>query len=127
MQPIKVTIQPRIQKFVKTFEESENELVRYVVRNVATSSESILGRNIRTLNSKMSKTYEEMLELSSKSVKEILFEIWNREINEDYIYHADVIKELLLVKENLLTVDFGSHRLMDIISCDIIINNLCVS
>mgnify|MGYP005718903679 CR=1 FL=1 len=40
----------------------------------------------------MSKTYEDMLELSSTSVKEILFEIWNREINEDYIYHADVIK-----------------------------------
>ena len=48
MQPITVTIQSRIQKFVKTLEESENELVRYIVCYAATSSESILGRNIRT-------------------------------------------------------------------------------
>ena len=67
-----------------------------------------------------------MLDLSSAKVKELLIEIWRRETYEEYFYRADVIKELLLVKENLLTIDFGSHRVMDIVSCDFIINNLCV-
>ena len=74
----------------------------------------------------MNKTYEEMLDLSTQKVKEILIEIWRKEIYEDYFSRADVIKELLLVKENLLTIDFGSNRVMDIISCEFIVNNLCV-
>ena len=67
-----------------------------------------------------------MLELSSAKVKELLLEIWRIDTYEEYFSRAEVIKELLLVKENLLTIDFGSHRVMDIASCDFINNNLCV-
>ena len=74
----------------------------------------------------MSKTYEEMLDLSTSKVRAILSNIWSNNVYEDYFPRADVIRELLLVKENLLIIDFGSHRIMDILSCDTIINNLCV-
>ena len=74
----------------------------------------------------MNKTYEDMLDLSAPKVRELLFEKWSRDINEEYVSRATLIKELLLVKENLLIIYFGSHRIMDIISCDIIVNNLCV-
>ena len=126
MLPIEVAIQSRIIKFVKTLNEFENEIVRYIAKYAATAPDSILGRNIRILSSKMNKTYEEMLELSTSKVREILSRIWRNEVYEDYFSRADVIKELLLVKENLLTIDFGSHRVMDLASCDFIINNLCV-
>ena len=126
MQPLEVAIQSRIFKFVKSLEESENELVNYIVKYAATASGSILGRNIRILSFRLNKTYREMLDLSSAKVKELLLERWRRETYEEYFIHAEVIKELLLVKENLLTIDFGSHRVMDIVSCDFIINNLCV-
>ena len=126
MQPIEVAIQSRIIKFVKTLKESENEIVHYIVNYAATAPDSNLGRNIRNLRSKLNKTFEEMIKLSEQKVREHLFEIWRKEINEDYFSRANVIKELLLVKENLLIIDFGSHRIMDIISCDIIVNNLCV-
>ena len=126
MQPLEVAIQSRILKFVKTLEESENELAKYIVTYASTAPGSLLGRNIRILSSRMDKTYEEMIELSAPNVKELLFEKWSREIHEDYASRADVIKELLLVKENLLIIDFGSHRIMDIISCDFIVNSLCV-
>ena len=63
----------------------------------------------------MNITYEEMLELSAANVKKVFLNLWRRKINEDYSHHADVIKELLLVKENMLTIDFGSHRIMNII------------
>ena len=126
MHPLEVAIQSRIHKFVKSLEESENELVKYIVKYAATAPGSILGRNIRILSFRMNKTYEEMVKLSGPKVKELLHEIWKREIHEDYFFRADVIKELLLVKENLLTIDFGSHRVMDIVSSDFIVNNLCV-
>ena len=126
MQPLEVAIQSRIHKFVKTLNESKNEIVKYIVNYAATAPGSILGKNIRILCSRMNITYEEMLELSAANVKKVFLNLWRRKINEDYSHHADVIKELLLVKENMLTIDFGSHRLMDIISCDMIINNLCV-
>ena len=74
----------------------------------------------------MKKTYEEILDLSASNAKEILLKIWHEEIFDDYRARAGVIKELLLVKENLLVIDFGSDRIMDIISCDTIVNNLCV-
>ena len=111
---------------MKSLDESENKIVKYIVKYAATASGSTLGRNIRILSFRMNKTYEEMLDLSAQKVKEILIEIWRKEIYEDYFPRADVIKELLLVKENLLTIDFGSHRVMDIISCEFIVNNLCV-
>ena len=126
MQPLEVAIQSRILKFVKTLKESENELVKYIVNHAATAPGSTLGRNIRSLSSKMNKTYEDMVDLSTPKVKESLFEKWSGDINEDYIARANVIKELRLVRENLLIIDFGLHRIMDIISCDIIVNNLCV-
>ena len=74
----------------------------------------------------MSKTYEEMVELTTSKVREILTNLWSNKVYEDYSSRADVIKELLLVKENLLIIDFGSHRIMNILSCDTIINTLCV-
>ena len=126
MQPLEVAIQSRILKFVKTLEESENEIVNYIVKYAATAPQSILGRNIRTLSSKLNKTYKEMLELSAPKAKELLFTVWSREIYEEYISRADVIRELLLVRENLLSIEFGPHRIMDTVSCDIIVNNLCV-
>ena len=126
MHPLEVAIQSRIHKFVKSLEESENELVKYIVKYAATAPGSILGRNIRILSFRMNKTYEEMVKLSGPKVKELLHEIWKREIHEDYFIRADVIKELLLVKENLLAIDFGSHRVMNIVSSDFIVNNLCV-
>ena len=126
MLPIEVAVQSRIIKFVKTLNESENEIVRYIAKYAATAPDSILGRNIRILSSKMSKTYEEMLDLSTSKVRAILSNVWSNNVYEDYFPRADVIRELLLVKENLLIIDFGSHRIMDILSCDTIINNLCV-
>ena len=127
MNPLEVAIQSRVIKFVKTLNESENEIVRYIVKYASTAPESTLGKNIRILSSKLNKTFEEMVSLSASKLKKQLYVLWEREINEEYNHRADVIKELLLVKENLLTIDFGQHRLMDIISCDIIINHLCVS
>ena len=126
IQPLEVAIQSRIFKFVKTLEESENEIVKYIVNYAATAPGSILGRNIRILSSKMNKTYQEMVDMSAPKVREFLFDLWSREVYEEYILRAEVIKELLLVKEDLLFIDFGFHRMMDIISCDFIVNNLCV-
>ena len=126
MHPLEVAIQSRIHKFVKSLEESENELVKYIVKYAATAPGSILGRNIRILSFRMNKTYEEMVNLSGPKVKELLHEIWKREIHEDYFIRADVIKELLLVKENLLTIDFSSLGVIDIVLSDFIVNNLCV-
>ena len=126
MQPLEIAIQARIMKFVKSLEESENEILKYIVNYSATSPSSILGRNIRILKFRMKKTYEEILDLSASNAKEILLKIWHEEIFDDYRARAGVIKELLLVKENLLVIDFGSDRIMDIISCDTIVNNLCV-
>ena len=70
MLPIEVAIQSRIIKFVKTLKESENEIVRYIANYAATAPDSILGRNIRILSSKMSMTYEEMVELTTSKVRE---------------------------------------------------------
>ncbi len=98
----------------------------FIVNYANKAPGTILGRNIRILSSKMNKTYQEMVDMSAPKVREFLFDLWSREVYEEYILRAEVIKELLLVKEDLLFIDFGFHRMMDIISCDFIVNNLCV-
>ena len=101
MHPLEVAIQSRIHKFVKSLDESENKIVKYIVKYAATASGSTLGRNIRILSFRMNKTYEEMLDLSAQKVKEILIEIWRKEIYEDYFSCADVIRRTSVSERKL--------------------------
>ena len=47
MQPIELSIQCRILKFVKSLHNSENDLVRYIAKYATTAPLSTLGRNVR--------------------------------------------------------------------------------
>ena len=114
MHPLEVAIQSRIHKFVKSLEESENELVKYIVKYAATAPGSILGRNIRILSFRMNKTYEEMVKLSGPKVKELLYEIWAREIHGNCLFCADVINSPVAAKTGW---DFFSEKGFFVILC----------
>ena len=120
MQPIELSIQSRILKFVKSLHNSENYLVKYIVKYATTAKSSILGRNVRILCTRTNKSHEDILKLTEPKMKKIIYEKWNEKINNGYTTRANVIKKLLLTKENILL------RTLHRIASDTVIDIPCV-
>ena len=64
-------------------------------------------------------TYE-LTKLSLKYVKELYYKQWLNQVENQYLVHTNVIKELILMKEGVFHKDF------DIFQCDFTINSLCI-
>ena len=120
MQPIELSIQSRILKFVKSLHNSENDLVKYIVKYATTAKSSILGRNVRILCTRTNKSHEDILKLTEPKMKKIINEKWTEKINNGYTTRANVIKKLLLTKENIWL------EKVDRIASDTVIDILCV-
>ena len=120
MQPIELSIQCRIVKFVKSLHNSENDLVRYIAKYATTAPLSTLGRNMRILCTKTNMSHEDILKMTDSKMKKTLNEKWMENISNGYPIRATVIKNLLLMKENRLL------RTLDRIASDTVINILCV-
>ena len=87
----------------------------------------LLFRGFTSLSLSSSSVCEEDILSSSKStIKVNCFQKWSREINEQYVVHAQIIRELIDVKENRLHITFpyGDDGL-SVASYDLIINFLC--
>ena len=69
---------------------------------------------------------EDILISSKKGIKEICFQKWVVEVNEQYVINAQIIRELIMVKEDRLQITFSNGDVgLSYASYDLIIIFLC--
>ena len=80
---------------------------------------STMSSNLNTILYDLNMESHELDNISIKDVKELYFNKWLNNVNNDYVTHTKVIKELIMMKEGIFYGD------LDISQCDFIINLLC--
>ena len=66
---------------------------------------------------------EDVLTFTKKTMKEHCYQKWQSEINQEYIVHAQIVKEFIMVKEDRLQKTFTNNN--GEFSADYIIIFLC--
>ena len=78
-----------------------------------------MSSNFNTILYELNMEAHELANLSLKDVKELYYNKWINNVNNEYVIHSKVIKELIMMKEGTFCRD------LDISQCDFIINLLC--
>ena len=117
--PIDIQLYCRFLKFYRSLTESENSLVRFLSKFCTFKHRSTMSNNFNRILCDLNIEAYELTELSLNNVKELYYKKWLNQVNNQYLVHTNVIKELILMKEGVF------HRFFDISQCDLIINSLC--
>ena len=114
--------------FYKSIATSKNSIVNYVARSKLYDSSSTMGCNMNHLMHKYNISVEEIVETSKKKMNILCYKKWAEEVNEDYILHAPIIRELIKLKEgNLQLVFTNEHFEFSYDAYDFIISSLCIN
>ena len=79
-----------------------------------------MGANLRLISSKLGLLLEELLSLSLTKLKSLCYDKWYENVNNEHKVHANVIRDLIEMKET------SSHGFFTKEFCDSIIQDLCV-
>ena len=114
--------------FYKSIATSKNSIVNYVARSKLYDSSSTMGCNMNHLMHKYNISVKEIVETSKKKMNILCYKKWAEEVNEDYILHAPIIRELIKLKEgNLQLVFTNEHFEFSYDAYDFIISSLCIN
>ena len=118
--PIDVQLYCRFVKFYRSLTESENSLVSFLSKFCTFKHRSTMSNNFNRILCDLNIEAYELTELSLKYVKGLYYKKWLNQVENQYLVHINVIKELFLMNEGVF------HREFDISQCDLIINSLCI-
>ena len=118
--PIEVSLKSRFFNFFRTNHSSENSIVKYISEYAITSVNSIMGRNIRLISSRLNMPVCELLRSNDKQLRALCYDKWFGTVREDYKVHSSVIKDKIYMKEEV------NLDLFDRVSFDFIIDFLCL-
>ena len=96
------------------FIPSYENLVFYL-KNIS----SRLGRNVNHILSKYGITRDEVMTMSKHKFKELSYNQWLNNVNPDYFIYSNIIKDMLLMKEDRCTRSFTNDE------CTQLINFIC--
>ena len=106
--------------FYKSVINSDNDEVRYIANNCSTYDiSSRLGRNVNHILSKYGITRDEVMTMSKHKFKELSYNQWLNNVNPDYFIYSNIIKDMLLMKEDRCTRSFTNDE------CTQLINFIC--
>ena len=117
--PIDIQLKCRFVKFYRSISDSDNSLVRYLANAMTFAHRSTMSNNYNRILYDLNMDVHELAELSLKEVKEVYYNKWLNNVNNQYLVHSNVIKELIMMKEGIF------HRDLDFSQCDLVINYLC--
>ena len=124
--PIECFLDCKFITFYKSIASSKNKVVRYVANINTYDPNSTLGKNMLHLKHKYDITVEDILSSSKKMMKAYCFQKWFKEVDEQYVTHAQLVRELMEVKENRLHITFSNgDDGVYFAAYDLIINFLC--
>ena len=119
LSPVDIQLKCRFLKFYRSLIKSENTLVCYLANVMIYTHRSTMSSNFNTILYELNMESHELANLSLKDVKELYYNKWINNVNNEYVIHSKVIKELIMMKEGIF------YRDLDISQCDFIINMLC--
>ena len=103
--PLDVVLVFRFIKFYRTVALSDNMVVNYIANTMTFAYRSPMGQNVRHMMSKYNMTHHELLYMPVSAVKHKCKEMWNGNVNATYYYNANMICELVEMKDyNIDTV-----------------------
>ena len=123
--PIEIFLDCKFLAFYKSAATSNNSIVKYLATSRLFSYESTMGRNMMHLLHKYNLQVEDVLSFTKKTMKEHCYQKWQSEINQEYIVHAQIVKEFIMVKEDRLHITFTNNN--GEFSADYIITSLCTN
>ena len=88
--------------FYKAIVTSRNSIVNYVARSKLHDYSSTMGKNMNHLMYKYNISVEDILQTSKKQMNMLCYQKWTEEINGQSIYHANIIRELIKLKQGNL-------------------------
>ena len=114
--------------FYKAIATSTNSIVNYVARSKLHDYSSTMGKNMNHLMYKYNISVEDILQTSKKQMNKLCYQKWTEEINAQSISHANIIKELIKLKEGNLQLFFTNENFeFSYDAYNFIIYSLCVN
>ena len=106
--------------FYKSIGKSENKIIKYTAKNKVYDHSSTLGKNINHLLNKYDIVADDIISLSKHKVKEICYSKWLSSVNVEYPIYAEIIKDMIVMREGRCTKVFLNE------DCKFIIDFCCI-
>ena len=119
--PLEFKLDCKYIAFFKTMATSDNAMIKYLAKCKLFDHSSTIGKNMTHLIHKYNLRIEDFLSLSGNKIKEWCYNRWFSEINHEYFIHAQIIREMIMMKENRCVRYFSNT------DCDFVINFLCIN
>ena len=97
--PIEISLECKFVKFVKTTIGSHNKTVAFMANLMKSNCNSTFGHNIRHLYLKYGLSFEDILRMPMKDIKNNFYCKWLESVNENSVYSAVITRELSLMKD----------------------------
>ena len=97
--PIECILDCKYISFYKSISSSENKMVNYMVKARLYKSTSTFGRNMGHLLRTYGLTIEDIMIMTKNKIKDFCYSKWISHINVDYPIYAQVIREMIEMKE----------------------------
>ena len=121
--PIVIFLHCKFLAFYKSAATSKNSIVNYMAKTCFFNQESTMGRNMTHLLHKYNLQVNNILSYSKDLIKKHCYQKWKSEVNPQYLIHAQIVREIIMVKEERLQITFTCDA--GDFSADSIINTLC--
>ena len=89
--------------FYKSIATSENKIINYMAKNMLKSYNSTMCKNIRHLTFKYDISIDNIINSSKGNIRKLVYDKWISGINESYPTHANVIRDMLGIREERYT------------------------
>ena len=117
--PLECSLELKFISFYKSIATSENEIINYMAKSMLHSYNSTMRKNIRHLTYKYDISIDYMLNSSKGKIRNHIYNKWISGINEIYPIHANVIRDMLGIREERCT------RILSNDECKFITEFLC--
>ncbi|CAL4174079.1 unnamed protein product [Meganyctiphanes norvegica] len=118
--PLETILDCKYIAFYKSIATSKNKAVSYTAKTRLFDHTSTLGKNMTHLMHKYEFEIEDLISISRNKVKEHCYNKWISGINDEYPMYAQIIREIIMIKEGRCISEFTDEE------CDFIIKFCCV-
>ena len=119
--PLEYILDSRYFAFFNSIVNSKNEIISHTASSKIFDCSSTLGRNITHLMHKYDLVIEDMLSLSKQKIKNLCLNKWMSGIKDEYPMYAQIIKDMILMKEG------NDAKIFSIDECNYIIDFCCIT
>ena len=106
----------RFLTFYRSLTNSGNALVRYLSNVMIFTNSSTISSNFNRILYDLNLEACELAGYSLNYVKDMYYDKWLNNVDNQYMVHSKVIKELIMMKEGFFS------RVLETLQCDLVVN-----